>query len=195
MIEDAALTGLNHVLCQSAWARARLAPFVGRHARLSAPPVRLEWLVSPDGLCEKWAGDGNPDVEILLPAGGTLAAIFDRERGMQAARVEGNAEFATALAYVLKNLRWDFEEDLSRAVGDIAAHRIAGALTTAARWQIGAATNLAENVAEYLAEESRLVPSRNELAAFAAEVAAFDQALADLERRLGSGNAVNPAVR
>ncbi len=44
---------------------------------------------------------------------------------MREVRIEGDAELAATLGRLAKELRWDAEEDLSRLVGDIAAHRMA----------------------------------------------------------------------
>lgn len=184
MIEAAVLAGLNHVLAQSAWARDRLVPFAGRHARIAMPPWRLGLAVSVAGLFEPADADAAPDVEITLPGDAPFLALRGQERIMQAARVEGSAEFATELAYVLKNLRWDFEEDLARTFGDIAAHRIAGSLSAFADWQGRAARNLAENIAEYAAEENAVVLGAAEHKAFAADVARLREDIERVERRL-----------
>jgi ubiquinone biosynthesis protein UbiJ len=102
---------------------------------------------------------------------------------MAEAHVTGNAEFATALSFVLKNLRWDAEEDLSKLVGDIAAHRLVGAAANLAAWQQQAASNVADNIAEYLGEEARLLVPGRELAAFREELADFASRIEKLEAR------------
>lgn len=179
MIEGAVVAGLNHVLGQSAWARARLTPFAGRRARMSLPPWQLEFEIAGDGLLTPTAGTTAPDVVVSLPAAAPFLALQGREKALQAARVEGNAEFATELAFVLRNLRWDFEDDLSRLVGDIAAHRIAGAVGGFAAWQGQAARNLAENLVEYATEEKSVLVRKPDLTVLAAEAAAL---AADIER-------------
>ena len=40
---------VNHLLARESWARERLAPYAGKTARLSCPPVVLMLLVQPDG--------------------------------------------------------------------------------------------------------------------------------------------------
>ncbi len=103
---------------------------------------------------------------------------------MAAARVEGSAEFATELAYVLKNLRWDFEEDLSRAVGDIAAHRIAGGFAAFADWQKEAAARFAENIGVYVTAEAPLLVAHADHETFPDDVAALRSAVERAERRV-----------
>lgn len=196
MIERAVLAGLNHVLGQSAWARDRLAPFAGRHARLTMPPLQLGLVVTTDGQFEPAADEGQPDVQIILPADAPFLLLQGQDRVMQAARVEGAAEFATELAFVLKNLRWDAEEDLSRLVGDIAAHRIVGGVAAFTAWQKDAANRLAENLVAYATEETPLLPRAAEQRAFAEEAAELRAALDAAERRVAAlewaGSAPHP---
>ncbi len=85
---------------------------------------------------------------------------------MAGASVEGNAEFATELSFVFRHLRWDAEEDLSRLVGDIAAHRLVATAGRLAAWQQRSAANFGENLAEYLALENRMLVAGDEFAAF-----------------------------
>ena len=40
---------VNHLLARESWARERLAPYAGKTARLSSPPMVLTLLVQPDG--------------------------------------------------------------------------------------------------------------------------------------------------
>ena len=147
MLDRAALAILNHLLREAAWARARLLPFSGRTARLKLPPWQLDFAIDESGQLTP-ATAAQPDVEIALPADAPLAALRGADAVAKDVHVSGSAEFADTLGFVLRKLRWDFEEDLSRQVGDIAAHRIAGLIKTFGAWQRQAATNLAENLAE-----------------------------------------------
>ena len=64
------------------------------------------------------------------------------------------------VADLSKQLRWDPEDSLARVVGDIPALRIAGGLRAAAGGARKASQRLAENVSEYLAEESGMLLGR-----------------------------------
>jgi len=185
VIDSILLAGLNHVLGQSAWARDRLRPFAGRIARFSVPPFDLALAIGDDGHFTAAGADAAADVNIALPVETPmLLAQGGLARVMQAAHVEGGAEFATELAFVLKNLRWDYEEDLSRLVGDIAAHRLAGGAKALAAWQQQAARNLIDNLAEYATEENRIVVSRGEHKMLADETVELLEAIERLERRV-----------
>jgi len=183
VIQTAVLAALNHLLGQASWARRQLLPFAGRRARFEMPPWQLAFSITAEGLFEVVA-EPEVDVTVALPADSPLLVLQGIDRLMAAAHVVGNAEFATALSFVLKNLRWDAEEDLSRLVGDIAAHRLVGGATALVGWQKQASRNLAENLAEYLGEEGRLLTPVGELARFREDIADFSSRLAHLQSRL-----------
>jgi len=182
MFGPLSLAALNHLLSQADWARAKLLPFAGRRARLAMPPFQLDFAIRADGYVE--TSTDAPDVVMTLPADAPLRALQGQEQVIAAARVEGNAHLATELSFVLRNLRWDAEEDLSRAVGDIAAHRLVQGANVVAGWQKNAARNLAENVAEYLSEENPLVVRPQDIASHAAELVEVRDKLSQLEKRI-----------
>jgi ubiquinone biosynthesis protein UbiJ len=182
MFGPLSLAALNHLLRQADWARAKLLPFAGRSARLAMPPFQLDFAIREDGYVE--TGTAAPDVVMTLPADAPLRALQGQEQVIAAARVEGNAHLATELSFVLRNLRWDAEEDLSRAVGDIAAHRLVQGANVVAGWQKNAARNLAENVAEYLSEENPLVVRPQDITSHAADLVEVRDKLSQLEKRI-----------
>ena len=187
MLDLALIQAFNHLLAAAPWARAKLAPFAGRRARLVLGPLPLEFRIAPDGTFES-LGTGEPAVEIVLPAGAALALLQGRDAMMRDAHITGAADFAEALGFVLRKLDWDAEEDLSRVVGDIAAHRLVKTAGNVAAAQAEAARRLAENVAEYLRYEQPAGVGKAALAAFAVEVGALRQAADALERRLAALN-------
>ncbi len=81
-------------------------------------------------------------------------------------QVRGDAEVAAAYRQLLLLARPDWEEELSRFVGDLPARRAVRFATQAAAFLRGAARSMGENVAEYLQEESRDVVGRTELDEF-----------------------------
>ena len=185
MLDLALLQAFNHLLAAAPWARDKLIPFAGRRARLVLGPLPLEFRIAPDGTFES-LGTGEPAVEIVLPAGAALALPEGREAMMRGAHITGAADFAEALGFVLRKLEWDAEEDLSRAVGDIAAHRIVRAAGDVAAAQTEAGRRLADNFAEYLRYEQPVGIGKPEMAAFSTDVAALRQDVDALERRLAA---------
>lgn len=175
---------INHLLGQAAWARAKLAPFAGHTAQITLPPFVAAFLVTPEGGIAAPPPEASPEVGITLPAATPLLALQGQDAVMRAARIEGSADFAQALGFVIRNLRWDAEEDLSRLFGDIAAHRIVGGAQEFAAWQRQAAQNAAANLAEYFTEEQPLVARAGDIAEFSSEVGRLRDDVARLEKRL-----------
>ncbi len=140
---------INHLLGQASWAREKLMPFAGHAAQIKLPPFEAAFLITPDGSIAAPAPDAELEVAISLPAATPLLALQGKEAVMRAARIEGSAEFAQALGFVIRNLRWDAEEDLSRLVGDVAAHRLVKGGKEFVAWQQQAGQNFAANLAEF----------------------------------------------
>ena len=98
--------------------------------------------------------------------------------------ITGDAFTAQAFQNLLKHARPDPEEELSRFVGDAAAHR-AGEIARGVRnWAVDARATMGTNIREYLQEESREVPSRYEFERFGSSVDALRDDVARLEARL-----------
>jgi ubiquinone biosynthesis protein UbiJ len=98
--------------------------------------------------------------------------------------VEGDTALASALTGVLTGLRWDVEEDLSRIVGDLAAHRLTRAGSALLAWQARAASNLAQALAEYWTEEQPLLARSQSLREFVDAVDALRDDADRLEQRI-----------
>ncbi len=186
MIASVFLTATNHLLAQAGWARARLTPHAGGTARLVLAPVTsIDFSVSADGHLAEWVGEDEPDVVLRMPVAEMPRLLVDGlESAMRMVRIEGNADFADALGFVFRHLRWDVEEDLSRVLGDIAAHRIVdtGRRIGTEGWR--SIERASDNVVEYLTEERPLLVPRTALPGFAQEVAALRDAVGRLDKRV-----------
>lgn len=176
--------GLNHLLESAAWARARLVPHAGRSACIELPPLSLSFILTADGRVAAQPDTMPADVRILLPAGAPWRMLDGLDKLLAVARVEGNAELATELSFVFRHLRWDVEEDLSRMVGDVAAHRLTEAGGRFIDWQKQTAGNLARNLADYLSMEVGWLVTRGEWETFRVELAQLDAALTQFEKHL-----------
>ena len=175
---------INHLLAQASWAREKLMPFAGHAALIKLPPFEAAFLVGEDGCIAAPTPEAELEVTISLPAATPLLALQGKDTVMRAARIEGSAEFAEALGFVIRNLRWDAEEDLSRVVGDIAAHRIVAGTEQFIGWQQQAARNLAVNLAEYFTEEQPLIARQADIAEFSNDIDRLRDDVARLEKRL-----------
>lgn len=181
-LETPLVAALNRLLEAEGWARSRLAPFAGETVELRAPPLpALRFAVQEDG---RIAAGGPPTLILTLRPETLPALLKGEEHLMRSVGVEGNERLAQEVLFLARHLRWDAEEELSRLVGDAAAHRLAGLARDLVAWQLDAGRRLAAGFMEYAQEEARLLAPRAGYAAFAADVARLRDALERLEKRI-----------
>ena len=114
-----------------------------------------------------------------------LAATGDEDvLRSKAVRVSGDPLVAQDFRELIRIAAPDFEEELSRLVGDLAARRLASVARDLAGWGLDAADRLSRDVAEYLQEESHNLPARVEVEAFLDRVDATAEAFERLEARV-----------
>lgn len=178
----AAAAVLNHMLAREPWARAALAPFAGRSARLQAAPFSVQLGIAADGNFS--ADAGSPTVTIGVDAAALPRVLLEPNAALRNVRLDGDAEFAQALANVLQKLRPEPEEELARFVGDAAAVRIVSLLRAALAGAREAGNRLAVQTADYLIAENPMLVSRQQMASFAADVARLRDDVERLAKRI-----------
>lgn len=151
---------LNHVLAGEAVATERLRPHAGRTvsltleqwpALLPAPPL-LAWRVTPAGLLE-WCGRDEPaapDLALRVDASNP-ALSFARAIGgtLPTVQIDGDAQLAGDVNWLMQNLRWDVAADLERFFGPVVAQqlvRLGGLLAGGVRTAVKTASGLAERL-------------------------------------------------
>jgi ubiquinone biosynthesis protein UbiJ len=182
--ESAAAGFINHLLRGASWARDALKPFAGRTARIEALPFAFALTVVENGGITPAAAGAAPDVTLRVTPGLLLRLAARDENAWREIDIAGDADFASAIHHVARNLRWDVEEDLSRVFGDIAAHRMVETGRTMRRWGEQAADNTARSFAEYWTEEQPLIAARRDLEEFGRAVDQLRDDTARLEKRL-----------
>ncbi len=183
-IETLILPFLNRLLTQENWARERLLPFSGHSVGIDGGPFRLAFSIDESGLFSMASPDTPPDVTISFGADAPFRLLVDPGSVFTSARLSGTANFAETLAFVFRNLRWDYEGDLANVVGDIPARRLASLLESGIEWHRSASSRIGANLAEYATEESQLVASARDIEQFCSAVDMVRDDLARLEKRL-----------
>jgi len=176
------LNGTSMELRVAGLAPIRIAAFAGRLALTSAGAAG--------------AGARGADA-VIAGSPPALLDLFARRadsaapRGSERVHVSGDAEIAARYRELLELARPDWEEELSRLIGDLPARRVSLAAQAALSWARGFARTARANVAEYLQEESRALVSRPEVEEFLAQVDVLRETadrvearIARLERRL-----------
>jgi ubiquinone biosynthesis accessory factor UbiJ len=153
----------NHVLSSEPVAVQKLQPFTGRNITIKVTstasqtpflrtlaawlPERVQLQITPAGLLELVEGlDASPDSPQGLsisvdvpPPWSALQLLVKRER--PPVTIEGDAALAEAASWLLKNLRWDLEDDLARWLGTTPSQVLSGLGSQVkqafARWRPG----------------------------------------------------------
>ncbi|MDE2071080.1 MAG: SCP2 sterol-binding domain-containing protein [Gammaproteobacteria bacterium] len=130
-------------------------------------PLKLYFLSQSERLAVRAAHEGKIDLTVRAPSFALLEAALKRgdapPRGIE---LNGDAETGQTFSRLLKQADLDWEELLSRYVGDVAAHQIGNLARGLLRWGRDAGTRLAQDLAEYLQYESSTLPPRHEVEVF-----------------------------
>lgn len=116
---------LNHVLMQEPEAQARLARQANRVAEARWRNFNVRLAVTPAGLLDLAPAGAQPDLTMTLTEESPWELAQAALRGDKPpVRVAGDVQFATEINWLVENVRWDLEEDLSRLLGDAPAHAV-----------------------------------------------------------------------
>ncbi len=80
--------------------------------------------------------------------------------------MEGDVELAHRLSQIMQEIDIDWEEPLAHRVGDVLAHQIGNGVRGMKRWGEAVWSSMRNNMTEYLQEESRYLPPRQEIEDF-----------------------------
>jgi ubiquinone biosynthesis protein UbiJ len=155
---------LNHVIASEPVATQRLRPHAGRHVQLQVldwPPALPAWpstvfAITPAGLLE-WVDSSAlslapaPDLLLSVRAANPAQILWSALQGQRPqVDVSGDANLAADISWLMDNLRWDVQDDLSRLMGQIPAHelgRLAQSAASALREMVGRLSTLAKKAA------------------------------------------------
>jgi ubiquinone biosynthesis accessory factor UbiJ len=184
VINQTISAAINHLLAAETWAREKLLAHAGKTAVIRVAAFDFCFAVGASGLVEPVPVPAEPQLEVRLAPASLVAALRGEESALKSAEIRGDAEFAAAVLFLVKNLRWDFEEDLSRVVGDIASHRLVADAKSLLAWERDARGRLAVSVGEYLTQESESLVAPAAVDAFVADVDRLRDDAARLEKRM-----------
>ena len=180
---------LNRNVAQSSRARTAAERLEGRvlSLALEGTPLTLFFRVAEGRITIDTQHEGVADASLSGTPLSLLSMVGpgaeERLRG-SGIRIAGDAEVAQRFRELLEYAQPDFEEELSRVIGDVAARQVANIARGFFDWGRKAADSLSMNVAEYLQEEGRDVPTRVELDEFLEAVDQLRDATDRLEARL-----------
>ena len=116
---------LNHVLMQEPAAQERLKRQKGKPVRMQWGDFHLTLAATAAGLVERPMDNPAHELTMTLTQHSPLAIAQRMMLGDKPeVDVQGDVQLAAEVAWLVDNVRWDVEEDLSRVVGDATAHTI-----------------------------------------------------------------------
>lgn len=176
---------INRLLGLDAAAPARMASLEGKTLaiELRGVPVAAYVLFCRERINVLGEFSGAPDTRIVgTPL--SLARIAIGGSGPQTLfgkdiELHGDVDVARRAKAILDELDIDWEEQLARITGDVAAHQIGNVVRGTLGWSKSLLATLGQDITEYLQEESNTLPTEPEVRAFAAEV---DRLRSDADR-------------
>jgi ubiquinone biosynthesis protein UbiJ len=142
-------------------------------------------LAAGDGAQADAVISGSPISLLKLLASGAAAQAGTAPAAARVpVRITGDAEVAARYRELIELARPDWEEELSRLVGDLPARRLALAASGALAFAARVRRTAGENLAEYLTEESRDLVSKPELEEFVVGVDQLRETADRVEARL-----------
>ena len=184
MLKALSTSFLQHLLAQNSWANALLQPYAGKAVQFDIASIKANIIILEDGGLAI-AGETNiADATVCISASLLLRLIAQDEAAKMQIVISGDTHLATEFAKVLSNMRWDYEDDLSKLVGDVSALKISQFGREAATGIKRNSIQLAEMLSEYWQEEKPLIAKKRHVEKFNAEVDTLRADVARFEKRL-----------
>jgi len=184
-LEPPVTLALNHLLDAEPWARERLSPFSGAIVELRFPLLpALRLAITQAGRLSPAGREVAASLVLTFGPEVLPALIRGEDHLARAVHTEGDPKLAAEMLFLVRHLRWDAEEDLARALGDVAAHRLAAGARDLFAAQREALARTAENFVDYVLEERQLVAHPALFEEHRGAVADLRNAIERLEKRV-----------
>ncbi|MBT8562645.1 hypothetical protein G6717_08710 [Polynucleobacter paneuropaeus] len=158
--------GVNHVLASEPWAMAELSPHVGKSISLNLPIGQMAVEITPQGKIA--ALDSTDQASLLLEVSaqalsGLLASSGNlRDQAFKAVKISGDADLAQLIGRLVSQVRWEYEEDLAKWVGDAPANFAVRQAKTMVKAGQAATKDFLQNVVEYVSEERKILLNKRD---------------------------------
>lgn len=181
---------LNRWLALDPGSESRLRPLEGRTValHLTAPETTLYFLFVGGRVAVGGRAPATPPHAFVRGAPPDLARLAlrppDGTAGVSGVEVGGDTHVVQAFRDLLAEVDIDWEEELSKGIGDIAAHGIGEAMRKVRGWFGRTGDRLREDTGDWLREESGLLPNRCEIEPFLDGVDRLRDGVERLEARI-----------
>jgi len=112
----------NHLFQQNEWLKKDLSKHRSKSILFNVGPIHYALIINESGLPEYRSHIDAYDAEIKL----SIVSAVELMRGNKKAHIEikGDIDFATVMSNLLRDIEWDYEDDLSQIFGDIPAYHL-----------------------------------------------------------------------
>ena len=193
---------LNALLSMDPEAPRRLTPLAGKLVEIHTRAPELHFFIEADGAGLRLRSTASRPADTTI-SGSTLGlarnGLGTDPRGALLSgdvKVSGDLQTGAAVRALLEKLDIDWEEQVSRLLGDVLAHQLGNVVRGLRRWADDGADALRHGLGEYLREESRLLADRHDTEAFMeavdvlrADVDRLQQRIERLQRLIGADRA------
>jgi len=188
-------SAFNRCLAFDTLSRSRFAKLQGKVVAIELQGVGVTVFVMPEAeqVVLRAAHEGEVDVTLsgtpfafarMGMADDSADSLFKGDVTLQ-----GDSALGQRFGEIIKDLDIDWEEMASRVMGDVLAHKLGDAVRGGVTWSRDNVASSQQNLAEYLQEELRQLPVRDEVDDFLADVDTLrndvDRAEARIKRLMG----------
>lgn len=183
-------TACNRYLALDDEALPKLAKFEGKVIAIEILGINQKIYMFPSAEGMMILGDFDADADTTLsgtPMALARLGMADDPASVMFSgdvQISGDIRLGNQFKKVLQQLNIDWEEQLSKLVGDVAAHQIGNAVRDFSRWFQRINLSMHLNTGEYLQEEVRMVVGKAELDRFVKNVDELRDAVERLEARI-----------
>jgi ubiquinone biosynthesis accessory factor UbiJ len=175
----------NHLLASEPQARERLSAHRGKTLKLEgAALLNVALTVQADDSFAPGANDAMPTLTLSIDIPKAAGLSLQNKEVAGAVTIAGDAEFAAAAGWLAANLRWEFEEDLSKLIGAAGAHRVGKIVRAVGEVMRQSATDTEAMLKRGLSEAGAPLVSQPSFSPLRSELTALRDTVARLEKRL-----------
>ncbi len=178
---------LNQALSADADSHAKLNQFEQRSIHLDITDFQVSVFIQFENAALKLADGRDQTADLMIAADSVaLIKVARNPDNLFSAQIKilGDVQFAKQLQDWLNGFDFDWEAQLAKVTGDTLAYPIAQGLRQGLGWLNSSADSFQQSLAEYLREESQLLPDKAETNRFMQDVDKLQASVDRLEARI-----------
>ena len=181
---------LNQVVGLDPETRDRFSRLAGKVVAIELRDLNLRFLILPAEnqihVQGHFEGDADTVIRGTSIAMARMSLREDAADSLFAGDVEisGDVELGEQFRALIDNIDIDWEEQLSKLTGDVIAHQVGNMVRHITRWGRQTADTLRQDMSEYLHEESRALPDKDDVERFNQAVDTIRMDVERLEARI-----------